>query len=318
MVPPEVPAEVPPDVSDDATRGSDDNPVIERISGEMRRHLGADLAPGLYAVATPIGNLGDITLRALAVLARADVILCEDTRHSRTLLAHFGIGTTTRAYHEHNAARERPRVLAELEAGRRIALISDAGTPLISDPGWKLVREAIDAGHRVEALPGASATLTALTVAGLPTDAFLFAGFLPPRSAARRTRIAELASVPATLVFFEAPSRASEALADMAAVLGARPAVFARELTKLHEEVRRGPLPDLAAALEGKTLKGEAVILVGPPVAGEVADDDIATRLTVALEDMSLRDAAKAVADALGVPKSRVYDLGLKLRKDAE
>ena len=297
---------------------TDPGRILARAAEELQRHVEAELAPGLYVVSTPIGNLGDITLRAIAVLARADAVLCEDTRHSRTLLSHFGIGTPARPYHEHNAAKERPRVLADLAAGQRIALISDAGTPLVSDPGWKLVREAIDAGHRVEALPGASATLSALAVAGLPTDAFLFAGFLPPKSAGRRTRIAELAAVPATLVFFEAPSRMSETLADLAAVLGPRPAAMARELTKLHEEVRRAPLDRLAADLEGETLKGEAVILVGPPQQGEVSDDDIAARLAAALEQMSLRDAAKAVADALGVPKSRVYDLGLRVRKDAQ
>ena len=297
---------------------ADPGRILARAAEELQRHFEGELAPGLYVVSTPIGNLGDITLRAIAVLARADAVLCEDTRHSRTLLSHFGIGTPARPYHEHNAAKERPRVLADLAAGQRIALISDAGTPLVSDPGWKLVREAIDAGHRVEALPGASATLTALAVAGLPTDAFLFAGFLPPKSAGRRTRIAELAAVPATLVFFEAPSRIAETLADLAAVLGPRPAALARELTKLHEEVRRAPLDRLAADLEGETLKGEAVILVGPPQQGEVSDDDIAARLAAALEQMSLRDAAKAVADALGVPKSRVYDLGLRLRKDAQ
>lgn len=291
--------------------------ILNRISDEVQRHLGADLPPGLYVVATPIGNLGDITLRAIAVLARADLILCEDTRHSRTLLAHYAIDTTTRPYHEHNAARERPRVLAELAAGRRIAIISDAGTPLVSDPGWKLVREALDAGLRVEALPGASATLTALAVGGLPTDAFLFAGFLPPRSGARRSRIAELASVPATLVFFEAPSRVAETIEDLAAVLGgARAAALARELTKLHEELRRAPLGELAAALEGQSIKGEAVILVGPPQAAEVSDEAIAARLSEALGEMSLRDAAKAVSEVLGVAKSRVYDIGLKLRKD--
>jgi 16S rRNA (cytidine1402-2'-O)-methyltransferase len=296
---------------------ADPGRILARAAEELQRHLEAELAPGLYVVSTPIGNLGDITLRAIAVLARADAVLCEDTRHSRTLLSHFGVGTPARPYHEHNAAKERPRVLADLAAGQRIALISDAGTPLVSDPGWKLVREAIDAGHRVEALPGASATLSALAVAGLPTDAFLFAGFLPPKSAGRRTRIAELAAVPATLVFFEAPSRIAETLADLAAVLGPRPAALARELTKLHEEVRRAPLDRLAADLDGETLKGEAVILVGPPQQGEVSDDDIAARLAAALEQMSLRDAAKAVADALGVPKSRVYDLGLRVRKDA-
>lgn len=300
--------------------GADAGPslVVARAAGEVERQLRAELAPGLYVVATPIGNLGDITLRAVAVLARADVILCEDTRHSRTLLQHFAISAPARPYHEHNAAKERPRVLAALGEGKRVALISDAGTPLVSDPGWKLVREALDLGHRVEALPGPSAALAALTVGGLPTDAFLFAGFLPPRSAGRRARIAELGAVPATLVFFEAPSRVAEALADLAAVLGERPAALARELTKLHEEVRRAPLGVLARELEGAPVKGECVILVGPPQPADVSDADIAARLAAALEDMSLRDAAKAVADALGVPKSRVYDLGLKLREETE
>jgi 16S rRNA (cytidine1402-2'-O)-methyltransferase len=297
--------------------GPDPSRILARTADEMQRHLEAELAPGLYVVSTPIGNLGDISLRAIAVLARADAVLCEDTRHSRTLLSHFGIGTPARPYHEHNAAKERPRVLADLTAGQRIALISDAGTPLVSDPGWKLVREAIDAGHRVEALPGASATLTALAVGGLPTDAFLFAGFLPPKSVGRRARIAELSAVPATLVFFEAPSRVAEAIADLAAVLGSRPAALARELTKMHEEVRRAPLDQLAAELDGVAIKGEVVILVGPPQEAAVTDDAISARLAPALEEMSLRDAAKAVADALGVPKSRVYDLGLRTRKEA-
>jgi 16S rRNA (cytidine1402-2'-O)-methyltransferase len=297
--------------------GPDPSRILARTAEEMQRHLDAELDPGLYVVSTPIGNLGDISLRAIAVLARADAVLCEDTRHSRTLLSHYGVGTPARPYHEHNAAKERPRVLADLTAGQRIALISDAGTPLVSDPGWKLVRDAIDAGHRVEALPGASATLTALAVGGLPTDAFLFAGFLPPKSVGRRARIAELSAVPATLVFFEAPSRVAEAVADLAAVLGPRPAALARELTKLHEEVRRAPLDQLAAELDGVAVKGEVVILVGPPQEAAVTDDAISARLVPALEEMSLRDAAKAVADALGVPKSRVYDLGLRTRKEA-
>lgn len=292
--------------------GSNFTLIAGRAADEMQRHLESSLAPGLYLVATPIGNLGDITLRALSVLARADVVLCEDTRHSRTLLAHFGIATSARAYHEHNAVRERPRVLEELGQGRRIALISDAGTPLVSDPGWKLARAALDAGHRVEALPGASAALTGLSVAGLPTDAFFFAGFLPPKSGARRARIAELKAVPATLVFFEAPSRVAETLADLSAGLGSRDAAVARELTKLHEEVRRGPLQRLAEEYAGQTLKGEVVILVGPPQDAPVTDADIAARLDTALQQMSLRDAAKAIAEALGVPKSRVYELGLR------
>jgi 16S rRNA (cytidine1402-2'-O)-methyltransferase len=294
------------------------SPVADAAAGEMQRHLERELPGGLYLVATPIGSLADITLRALSVLARADVILCEDTRHSRTLLTHFGIETPTRPYHEHNAARERPHVLADLEAGRRVALISDAGTPLVSDPGFKLVRACLEAGHRVEALPGPSAVLTALAVAGLPTDAFFFAGFLPQKSAARRTRIAELKTVPATLVFFEAPTRATETLADLATVLGPRPVALARELTKLHEEVLRSSLPQLADQLAGKPVKGEVAIVVGPPQAGEVSDEEIAALLEGALRQMSLRDAAKVVADALGVSKTRVYDLGLARWRTSE
>ena len=292
--------------------------VVAAAAVEMQRHLDRELPPGLYLVATPIGNLADITLRALSVLARADIILCEDTRHSRTLLSHFGIEATTRPYHDHNAARERPRVLADLAAGRRVALISDAGTPLVSDPGYKLVRASLEAGHRVESLPGPSAALAGLSVAGLPTDAFYFVGFLPPRSAARRSRIAELKSVAATLVFFEAPSRVAETLADLAAELGARPAALARELTKLHEEVLRASLPQLAEQLGARPIKGEAVIVVGPPQAGEVTDEEIAAKLDTALREMSLRDAAKAVADALGVPKTRVYDVGLARERTSE
>jgi 16S rRNA (cytidine1402-2'-O)-methyltransferase len=289
--------------------------VAARAADLLRALLAAPPEPGLYLVATPIGNLADITLRAVATLARADVLYCEDTRHSRTLLSHFAISRPTRAYHEHNAEAERPRVLAELAAGKSVAVISDAGTPLISDPGYKLVRAAVAAGHRVVSLPGASATLAALGSAGLPTDAFLFAGFLPPRQGARRTRLAELKAVPATLVFFEAPSRLADSLADIAAVLGRREAAVARELTKLHEEVRLGTPAELAQWAAEAVPRGEMVILVGPPAAEEVTDAAIAARLEVLLADMSLRDAAKAVAEELGVPKSRAYDLGLALKR---
>jgi 16S rRNA (cytidine1402-2'-O)-methyltransferase len=190
------------------------------------------LEAGLYVVATPIGNLADVTLRALAVLAGADGILAEDTRLSRTLLAHYGIETPLSSYHEHNAAEARPRALRRMTEGQALALISDAGTPLISDPGYKLVAESIAAGLRVTAAPGASAALAALCVAGLPTDRFFFEGFLPPRSAARRERINALANVSATLVFYEAPARLAESLADLALELGPRPAAVARELTR--------------------------------------------------------------------------------------
>ncbi len=288
--------------------------VAGRAADEIDRLLRSPLAPGLYLIATPIGNLADITLRALGVLASSDVIYCEDTRHSRTLTTHYGIARPLRPYHEHNADEQRPRILAELAEHRRIALISDAGTPLISDPGFKLVRDALAQGLPVVAIPGPSAAIAGLTVAGLPTDRFLFAGFLPPRSAARRARLAELASVPATLIFFEAPTRAAETLADLAGTLGPRPAAVARELTKLHEEVRRGTLAELAAALADTPPKGEIVILAGPPGAAETTDAAIESHLAEALATMSLRDAAKAVADRLSVPKARVYDLGLKLK----
>lgn len=309
--------------SDDANDGTvplesspGDNTLAGRLAIEVPRHLASPLAPGLYLVSTPIGNLADITLRALTTLARADVIYCEDTRHSRTLVAHFGIGRPLRPYHEHNAEEQRPRILADLGRGARIALISDAGTPLVSDPGYKLVRDCIAEGHPIVAVPGASAVMAAISVAGLPTDTFLFAGFLPPRSGARQSRIAELATTPATLVFFEAPTRVADTLAELSATLGNRPAAVARELTKLHEAVARGSLSDLAERFKTEPQKGEMVIVVGPPTSEAVTDEGIAVALTEALAQMSLRDAAKAVADRLSVPKARVYDLGLKLKSD--
>ena len=273
---------------------------------------------GLYLVATPIGNLGDITLRALATLARADTIYCEDTRHSGTLLAHYGITRPTRPYHEHNAQRERPRILAELAAGNAVALISDAGTPLVSDPGYKLVRETVAAGHRVVSLPGPSAALAALTSAGLATDTFLFAGFLPPKQAARRARLARLQEVPATLVLFEAPQRLAGSLEDIGQVLGARDVAVARELTKLHEEVRRGTPAELARWAAEAAPRGEMVVLVGPPLPQAVTDEAIAAKLTPMLSVMSLSDAAKAAADDLGVAKARVYDIGIALKRRSE
>jgi 16S rRNA (cytidine1402-2'-O)-methyltransferase len=288
--------------------------LCARVAEDLRRQLAVEFPPGLAVVATPIGNLADMTLRALATLARADVIYCEDTRHSRNLLAHFGISRPLRPYHEHNAEEQRPRILAELARGSRVALISDAGTPLVSDPGYKLVRDCITEGHAVVAVPGASAVLTGLAVAGLPTDAFMFAGFLPTRAAARQTRISALASIPATLIFFEAPTRLAETLDDLSTQLGGRSAVVARELTKLHEEVARGTLPELAAVFSQSPPKGEIVILVAPPAGEVVSDEAISVALGEALDSMSLRDAAKVVADRLTVPKTRVYDLGLRMK----
>ncbi len=278
--------------------------------------LSEPLAPGLYLVSTPIGNLGDITLRALSVLSRADAVYCEDTRHSAKLLQHYAIATRTRPFHEHNEDRESERVVAELQSGKRVAIISDAGTPLLSDPGFKLVRAAAAAGIPVISIPGASALLSALTASGLPTDSFFFSGFLPPKQAARRARLAELSQIPGSLVFYEAPHRVAETIADMASLLRGRQAVVARELTKLHEEIIRGSLTDLVGVTAVDGLKGEVVIVVGPEQAQSVSDEMLTARLAGALEVMSLKDAAKALADELGVPKARIYGLGIKA-KDA-
>jgi len=273
-------------------------------------------------VATPIGNLGDISDRARHALEAAAVVACEDTRMTGQLLRHLGLRAQALVpYHEHNAAEMRPRLLARLAAGEAVALVSDAGTPMISDPGYKLVREAREAGAAVHAVPGASALLTALVVAGLPTDRFLFAGFLPAKDKARREALAELAGVPATLVFYESTRRLPEALAAMAEILGGREAAVCRELTKLHEEVRRAPLPDLAAhyGAEGPP-KGEAVVVVGPPAAGaaEAAEADLDSMLRDALAQQSVRDAAATVATATGLQKKAVYARALEIAKERD
>lgn len=278
----------------------------------------AALAPGLYLVATPIGHARDITLRALDVLAGADILAAEDTRHTRKLLDIHGLrrGAVV-PYHDHNGAAQRPRLLAALAEGRSVALVSDAGTPLVADPGFRLAREAAAAGHAVTAVPGASALLAALSVAGLPTDRFLFAGFLPPRAAARRRVLAELAAVPASLVFYESPRRLADALRDMAGILGAdRPAAVCRELTKRFEETRRAPLAALAELYEGAEVKGEIVVVTGPPLAAPADGDALDAALVVALAGNSVRDAAGAVAAALGLPRRDVYARALELAKE--
>ncbi len=272
------------------------------------------IAPGLHIVATPIGNLGDITLRALATLAGADLIACEDTRVTRKLLDRYSIAAPLTPYHDHNAATARPKLLQRLAAGAAIALVSDAGTPLVSDPGFKLVRAAQEAGHSVTALPGASAALAALTVAGLPTDQFFFAGFLPTKTVARRARIAELARIPATLVFFETGPRIAATLADLAAELGSREAAVCRELTKIHEEIRRGNLPALAQVSATSEIRGEFVLVVAPP--SEQPDADDADRLLrEALARVSLKDAVGEVAVATGVSRRELYQRALALAK---
>jgi 16S rRNA (cytidine1402-2'-O)-methyltransferase len=268
-------------------------------------------------VATPIGNLGDITLRALQALAGADLIACEDTRVTRKLLDRYAIATPLTPYHDHNAAQARPGLLRRLAEGAAVVLVSDAGTPLISDPGFKLVRAAQDAGHLVTALPGASAVLTALTVAGLPTDQFFFAGFLPPKQTARRARIAELASVAATIIVFESGPRSAAALADLAAGLGAeREAALCRELTKLHEEIRRGDLKTLADACAGAEPRGEIVIVIAPPAARLSADlGESEPLLRNALERLSLKDAVAEVAQLTGRRRREIYQNALALQK---
>jgi 16S rRNA (cytidine1402-2'-O)-methyltransferase len=271
---------------------------------------------GLHVVATPIGNLGDISFRALSTLAAADAVIAEDTRVTKTLLAHYGIATPLVAYHEHNAAVMRPHLLARLASGAALALVSDAGTPLVSDPGYKLVADALNQNIEVISVPGASAVLAALVVAGLPTDRFFFEGFLPPKTGPRRQRIAELASIPGTLVFFESPRRVAGMLADLAAVLGPRDAALARELTKYYETVRRAPLLDLAAALAlEEPPKGEIVVLVGPPGAEAPSDnqEEIDARLTKALETLSVKDAAAIVSAATGQPRRKIYARAIEL-----
>jgi 16S rRNA (cytidine1402-2'-O)-methyltransferase len=274
------------------------------------------LEPGLYLVATPIGNLRDVSLRALEILAAADVIACEDTRVTRKLTARYGIATPLTPYHDHNAATALPKLIARLAEGARVALVSDAGTPLVSDPGYRLVRAAHAAGHAVTAAPGASAVLAALAVAGLPTDRFFFEGFLPAKEAARRARIAALARIPATLVLFETGPRLAAALVDLAAGLGDRAAAICRELTKLHEEVRRGTLDGLAGVYrELPAPRGEIVVVVAPPAEEEPARaEQVDDLLRNALERLSVKDAVDEVAGLSGQPRREVYRRALALK----
>jgi 16S rRNA (cytidine1402-2'-O)-methyltransferase len=277
------------------------------------------LSPGLHLVATPIGNLRDITLRALETLAAADLIACEDTRVTRKLIDHYGITTALAPYHEHNATQARPKILARLAAGAAVALVSDAGTPLVSDPGFKLARAARAAGHGVTALPGASAVLAALTVSGLPTDRFVFEGFLPPREGQRRKRIAEIKGIPATLVLFETGPRIAAALADLAAGLGPREAAVCRELTKFYEEVRCGDLASLASDYgAGAEPRGEIVIVIGPPGAPAADAADLDALLRQALGRVSVKEAVGEIAAVTGRPRREVYQRALALTQDRD
>jgi 16S rRNA (cytidine1402-2'-O)-methyltransferase len=272
-------------------------------------------APGLYIVATPIGNARDITLRALEVLKACDVIAAEDTRVTAKLLAIHGISKPLTAYNDHNAARERPRLLRRLREGLRVALVSDAGTPLVSDPGYKLVREAVVEGLPVYPIPGASALLAAVAIAGLPTDRFLFAGFLPAKSGARRQALKELSGVDATLIFYESPNRLSESLADLCAVLGNRQAVVGRELTKFHEEIRRGDLGGLASEYTAlPPPKGEVTLVIAPPVSATPDFSKAEALLAKMLPHMTVSDIADVVSDALDLPRRGVYERALAMK----
>lgn len=291
-------------------------PIELRVGAVLRDAFDQPLAPGLYLVSTPIGNLADLSLRAIAVLARADFVYCEDTRHTRKLTSHFGIRSALRSYGEHNAARERPAIIAKLQDRARIVIVSDAGTPLISDPGFKLVREARAFGIDVFGVPGPTAAITALVTSGLPTDQFTFVGFLPPKSAARKRRLGELAGAPGTLIFYEAPQRLGEALADMAEVLGDRNAVVAKELTKLHEGVTSGRLSELVQSVGPDVPKGEFVVLVAPAPAEEAGEEALAIELAALLPAHSLRDAVRIVAEATGAPRGQVYEVALRLARE--
>ena len=278
------------------------------------------LEPALYLVATPIGNLSDITIRALETIAAADILACEDTRVTRKLLDRYGIRRRATAYHEHNAAEAGPKLVEAVSSGKSVALVSDAGTPMVSDPGYRLATEVIAAGGRVVPVPGASALLAALAASGLPSDAFFFAGFLSAKDGQRRARLEELRAVPATLVFYESPRRLAVSLAAMADVLGGRPAAVGRELTKAFEEVRRGSISELAEAYANEdTPKGEIVVCVAPPPSEKQAEaGDIDAMLLSLAKEMGASKAAGEAARMTGARKADLYRRLMELRGDAQ
>jgi 16S rRNA (cytidine1402-2'-O)-methyltransferase len=285
--------------------------ILERLQPSKQRSL-----KGLAIVATPIGNSRDITLRALDILEEADIIACEDTRVTGKLLSIYGISRPLTPYHEHNAENAGPRLIERLKQGKTIALVSDAGTPLISDPGYKLLRACADEGIPVTPIPGASSVMASLMTSALPTDQFFFAGFLASKTTARKKSLISLASIPATLVIMESPRRLAGSLRDMAEILGPRNAVIARELTKIYEELRHGLLSDLALhyKLEGPP-KGEVIIVIGPPTKNIINDKDLDTLILKSLKNNSVRDVADSISIKSGIPRRKVYTHALALKK---
>jgi 16S rRNA (cytidine1402-2'-O)-methyltransferase len=302
--------------SEAAIRPANAGGCVSRVSEVLEKLLSERLAPGLYLVSTPIGNLGDLSLRALAILVRADHVFCEDTRVSLKLFSYFGVSRRLEAYHDHNAERMRPRILELLTAGRSVALISDAGTPSVSDPGCKLVREARRIGALVTTAPGPSAAVAALTASGLPTDSFFFAGFLPPKETARNKRLAALAAIPGTLIFYETANRLAETLAAVKQAFPNRETMAARELTKLHEDYIPGER--LETLLQEGPLRGEIVLLVAPPVEENSNEEEIVPLLQHYMKKLSLREAVSRVALELKTPRKRVYNEALKLKERNE
>ncbi len=284
------------------------------ILRQLDRLCAEPLPPALYLVSTPIGNLGDISLRALATLGAADIVLCEDTRHSRKLFSAYGLHGRLQAYHDFSGERERARIIEELAKGKSVALISDAGTPLIADPGYKLVRDAISQGIPIFAIPGASAILTALVASGLSTDQFFFAGFLPPKDGARRAALEKLTAIPGTLVFYESGTRLLGTLEAIALLFPDRSVTVARELTKFYEEFLRGAPRDLIESMANTPLQGEFVLLIEAGKIAAPTEGDITEALAHALKSASVKEAVEEVAEGLGVSRKIVYNLALRMK----
>lgn len=277
------------------------------------------LVPGLHLVATPLGNLADVSLRSLAVLAAADIVLCEDTRITSRLMQHYSIATRLKPYHDHNAASVRPMLLKRLAAGDAVALVSDAGMPMVSDPGYKLVRDCIAQGIAVDVVPGPTAPVTALVLSGLPSDRFMFAGFLSAKSGARSRQLRELSAIPATLLVFESASRIEASLKDVAQCMANRPMAVAREMTKRHQEVLRGTARDIIEQLSGRpALKGEITMVISPPgEVPEVSREEVSSRLSELLRDYPASKAASILAKETGKPRAGLYDLAVAMKNAA-